>query len=140
MAISKVNRVLIISGILLIYVVICTCFLLNHYEDVSGSCVCILYYHPLSISDRLLLLLYVGITGVVIWYFGRYKLALSNWITLLLIALCIFTATILGLYGNDILGSRTEHWPHKYHPVPFNSHNAPKHYEDLLYGTWIFVT
>lgn len=138
MAISRVKKWLIITGILLMYFFACACFLYSHYVWDGRYCAELLFYAPLSLSDRFIFLLFGGITGFVIWYFGRCKGVFSKMTTLLLIALCILTSTILGLYGNDILGSRTEHWPHEYHPTPISSYNAPKHYEDLFYGTWIY--
>lgn len=120
MAISRVKKWLITTCTLLMYFFACAYFLDSHYVWDDSLCAAILYYTPLFLSDLFILLLFGVITCAVIWYFGRCKRAFSKRITSLLIALCVLTATILALFGNDILGSRTEHWPHEYkvQPIP----------------------
>ena len=111
---------LVILGIILLYCLICEYLLDSHYVWDNESCAAILYYQPLSIADRLLFLFLGSLFSAILWYIGKCKGLISQIMTILFIAFCILTAAILGFWGNDILGSRTEYWPHEYKVQPLN--------------------
>lgn len=105
---------LIYLAVLSIYAVI----LNNKYIDVDEGVVSIVYYIPLMWTDIALFVLTAAIGLCASLYFYKLK---NKKIIIALAFVYTVTASIISIYGNDILGSREEYWPHTYKAQPLES-------------------
>lgn len=117
------ERNFILSSIIILVVLILGSytFLHSHYVSDDGLCADILYYQPLSIWGRIIFVS-LGILAS-IGNLVAFKILNSSEIRLAIIAiiLCLLISFVFGVYGNQILGSRTEHWPQEYKVQPLNN-------------------
>lgn len=117
------DRPFIITCIVIVTVllIVSFCFLDSHYEWYSGYAVTILFYRPLSVWSRVILFGFGIMACLGVWM--AYNIQRSNNIRIGIIAfiLCLLISLMFGIFGNQILGSRTEHWPHEYKVQPLNT-------------------
>lgn len=96
-------------------------YYLNSKYVSYGECAAITYYIPLTILDRAIIIGIGIITSAVFFLLSLDQSATYN--------TCVITVYMLlsisiATFGNQILGSKEEHWPHTYKVQPWEGDPA----------------
>ena len=123
---NRENRNFILTSIIIITVLLCgDCwFLYSHYVWDNGLCVSILHYQPLSAWGRIIFVSFgiMACLGILLVYRNLHSTNIR--MATFAITLCLLLSIVFSVFGNQILGSRTEHWPDEYKVQPLNTLNS----------------
>lgn len=117
--------------IFLSFILLALFILSTHYVGI-GECAAIVYYKPLTITDRCIFIV-IALVGMLV----SLLICKQKKKGIFILGSIYFVITLgLCVYGNQLLERRTIYWPHEYNPKPINNDDIVIYTDKDLMGCW----